>query len=97
MIYPQLEKLQARREKLQQECKSLKRKQRYLQNAINILSEKLHIIELKDKQRELKEISLSKIHNQKYSNNLAERCRKALEVSFGEIPMPIYCLKKNNK
>ena len=97
MIYPQLEKLQARREKLEQECRSLKRKQRHLQNAVNILSEKLRIIELKDKQRELNEISLPKISIQKYSDDLAEKCKKALEASFGEIPMPVNCLKNNNR
>ena len=97
MIDIQLEELRTRREKLEQEYKSLKRKQRCLQNAVNILSEKLHIIELEDMQRELQEISLPKIHIQKYTADLAEKCRKALEESFGEIPMPIYCLKKNNR
>jgi hypothetical protein len=31
---------------------------------------------------------LSNILTQKYSADLAEKCRKALEVRFGEIPMP---------
>lgn len=97
MIYTQLEELRIKREKLEQEYKSLSRKQRCLQNAVNNLLEELRIIELEDLQIELQEISLSKIHIQKYPADLAEKCRKALEVSFGEIPMPIYCLKKNNR
>jgi predicted transcriptional regulator len=95
MIDSELEDLQVRREKLEQEYKSLKRKQRGLQNAFNILSEKLSIKELEDKQRELPEISLPNIPIQEYTADLAEKCRKALEVSFGEIPMPFHCLKKN--
>jgi hypothetical protein len=94
MIDKQLEELRIRREKLEQKYNSLKRKQRCLQNTVNVLLQELRIIELEDLQSELQEISLPKIHVQKYPDDLAEKCRKALEVSFGEIPMPIYCLKK---
>jgi len=92
MINQQLEELRMLREKLKQENKSLKRKQKCLQNAVNILAEKLSAKKLEDKQRELHETSLPNIHTQKSTADLAEECRKALEVSFGEIPMPTYYL-----
>ncbi len=92
MINQQLEELRMLREKLKQENKSLKRKQRCLQDAVNILAEKVSVKELEDKQRELHETSLPNIHTKKSTADLAGECRKALEVSFGEIPMPKYCL-----
>jgi predicted transcriptional regulator len=88
MINSLLEELRARKEKLKQENKSLKRKQRCLQDAVNILAEKVSVKELEDKQRELSEVTLPNISTQRSNADLAERCRKALEVSFGEIPMP---------
>ena len=94
MINQQLEELRILREKLEQENKSLKRKQKCLQNAVNVLAEKLSVKKLEDKQRELHETSLPNIHTKKSTADLAGECRKALEVSFGEIPMPTYCLKK---
>jgi hypothetical protein len=95
MINQQLEELRMLREKLEQENKSLKRKQKCLQNAVNVLAEKLSVKELEDKQRELHE-TLPNIHTKKSTADLAEECRKALEVSFGEIPMPLELFKKAN-
>ena len=88
MINPELEELQARREKLEQEYKSLKREQRFVEDAVTLLEEKLKIKEQEDKQRELYRISSQNIPIQTSEVALAERCRKALEVNFGEIPMP---------
>jgi hypothetical protein len=36
----------------------------------------------------LENASLKNLSNQQYNIELAEKCRKALEVSFGEISMP---------
>jgi len=94
MINPELEELQARREKLEQEYKSLKREQRFVQDAVTLLEEKLKIKEQEDKQRELYRISSQNIPIQTSEVALAERCRKALEVNFGEIPMPNSFSKK---
>ena len=96
MINQQLEELRMLREKLKQENTSLKRKQKCLQNAVNVLAEKLSVKKIEDKQRELYETSLPNIHTKKSTADLAEECRKALEVSFGEIPMPLELFKKAN-
>ncbi|MCW3997690.1 MAG: hypothetical protein NWF10_03880 [Candidatus Bathyarchaeota archaeon] len=37
---------------------------------------------------------MKNVSNQQYNTDLAEKCRKALEVSFGEIPMPKYYSKR---
>lgn len=96
MINPELEELQARREKLEQEYKSLKREQRFLQDAVTLLEEKLKIKEQEDKQRELYRISLQNIPVQTSAVTFAERCRKALELNFGEIPLPNSFSKKED-
>ena len=43
----------------------------------------------------LENTSLENVSYQQYSADLSEKCRKALELRFGEIPMPNCFAKKN--
>ena len=42
----------------------------------------------------LEKAYLANLNNTLDGNNLAERCRKALEASFGEIPLPKALIKR---